>query len=45
MRVPRRGAGADGLVVARNPGNRGGAKEPDNLAEGGGQPVMGGALA
>ena len=29
-----RGAGADGLVVATKPGNAGGAKEPDNLAEG-----------
>jgi hypothetical protein len=44
-RVPMRGAGADGLVLAEKPGNAGGAKEPDNLAAGGGQPVMGGAHA
>ena len=40
-----RGEGADGLVVARKPGNAGGAKEPDSLASGAGQPVMGGARA
>ena len=40
-----RGEGADGLVVAEKPGNAGGAKEPDNLAEGVGQPAMGGAHA
>jgi hypothetical protein len=40
-----RGEGADGLVVARKPSNTGGAKEPDNLADGVGQPVMGGAHA
>jgi hypothetical protein len=42
-RVPMRGAGADGLVVAKKSGNADGAKEPDNLAEGVGQPAMGGA--
>ena len=40
-----RGEGADGLVVARMPGNAGGAREPDLLADGAGQPVMGGAGA
>jgi len=40
-----RGEGADGLVVAKKPGNAGGATEPDNLAEGVGQPVMGGTHA
>lgn len=45
MSVPMRGTGADGLVVAKKPGNAGGAKEPDDLAEGEGQPVMGGAHA
>jgi hypothetical protein len=40
-----RGGGADGLVVARKPGNAGGAKEPDDPAEGRGQPAMGGADA
>jgi len=43
MRVPTRGAGTDGLVVARKPGNAGGAREPDSLALGSGQPVRGGA--
>ena len=43
MSVPMRGEGADGLVVAEKPGNAGGAREPDDLAEGTGQPVMGGA--
>jgi hypothetical protein len=38
-----RGAGADGLVVAKKSGNADGAKEPDNLAEEVGQPAMGGA--
>lgn len=38
-----RGEGADGLVVAMMPGNAGGAKEPADLVEGMGQPVMGGA--
>lgn len=42
-RVPMRGAGADGLVVARKPGNAGRAKGPDDLAKGIGQPAMGGA--
>lgn len=45
MSVPKRGAGADGLVVARKPGNAGGAREPDDLAEGTSQPEMGGAHA
>ena len=40
-----RGEGADGLVVALKPGNAGGAKGPDDLAEGSGQPEMGGACA
>jgi hypothetical protein len=39
-----RGEGADGLVVALKPGNPGGAKEPDDLAEGAGQPVIGRSL-
>jgi hypothetical protein len=43
MNVPMRGLGADGLVVAKKPGNAGGAREPDDLAEGMGQPAMGGA--
>ena len=38
-----RGEGADGLVVARKPGNAGGAKGPDDLAEDLSQPAMGGA--
>ena len=40
-----RGEGADGLVVARKPGTAGGAREPDSLAKGAGQPAMGGAGA
>lgn len=40
-----RGEGADGLVVAMKPGNAGGAKGPDGLAEGTGQPAMGGTGA
>ena len=40
-----RGDGADGLVVARKPGNAGRAKGSDDLAEGIGQPEMGGAGA
>lgn len=40
-----RGKGADGLVVAKKVGNAAGAKEPDGLAEGMGQPAMGGARA
>jgi hypothetical protein len=40
-----RGEGADGLVVAMKPGNSGGAKGLDDLAEGVGQPEMGGACA
>ena len=39
-----RGEGVDGLVVARKPGNAGGAKGPDDLADGEGQPARGGAL-
>jgi hypothetical protein len=42
MSVPMRGAGTDGLVVAKKPGNAGGVKEPDDLAEGASQPEMGG---
>jgi len=45
MSVPMRGEGADGLVVVRKPGNAGGAREPDDLAEGAGQPAMGGTHA
>ncbi len=40
-----RGTGADGLVVAKKPGNAGGAREPDDLADGASQPAMGGACA
>jgi hypothetical protein len=40
-----RGAGADGPVVAMMPGNAGGAKEPDGLADGVCQPEMGGTHA
>lgn len=40
-----RGEGADGLVVVVKPGNPGGAKGPGDLAEGIGQPGMGGAYA
>ena len=40
-----RGEGADGLVVAMKPGNAGGAREPNELAEGISQPAMGGAGA
>jgi hypothetical protein len=40
-----RGEGADGLVVAKKPSNAGGAKGPDDLAEGRGQPQRGGAHA
>lgn len=40
-----RGEGTDGPVVARMPGNAGGAKGSDDLAEGEGQPEMGGAHA
>lgn len=43
MSVPMRGTGADGLVVTKKPGNAGGVKEPDDLAEGASQPVRGGA--
>jgi hypothetical protein len=35
-----RGEGTDGLVVAAKPGNAGGAKEPDERANGLGQPAM-----
>lgn len=38
-----RGEGTDGLVGAMKPGNAGGAKEPNSLAEDAGQPAMGGA--
>src|SRR5262249_6704753 len=41
--VPMRGAGAEGSVGARKPGNAGGAKGPDSPAEETGQPAMGGA--
>lgn len=38
-----RGKGADGPVVAMKPGNAGGAKGPNSLAEGAGQLETGGA--
>jgi hypothetical protein len=40
-----RGEGTDGLVVATLPGNAGRAKEPNFLADGTGQPAMGGTGA
>jgi len=40
-----RGEGADGLVVAMKPGNVGRARESNFLAEGTGQPEVGGAGA
>jgi len=40
-----RGEGADGLLVVMKPGNAGRAKEPNFLAEGIGQPAMGGTDA
>ena len=40
-----RGEGADEPVVAMKPGNAGGAKGPNFLAKGTGQPAMGGAGA
>jgi hypothetical protein len=40
-----RDEGADGLVVALKPGNAGGARGPNDLADGEGQPVSGGAHA
>src|SRR5438552_1798636 len=42
-RVPMRDEGADGLVVAKKPGNAGGAKQSDEPAAGIGQPTLGGA--
>ena len=42
MSVPMRSEGTDGLVVAKKPGNAGGARESDDPAEGMGQPEMGG---
>lgn len=44
-RVPMRGAGADGSVVAKKPGNAGRAKGSNDLVTGKGQPVTGGAHA
>jgi hypothetical protein len=41
-RVPRRGTGADCLVVATKPGNAGGAKEAGCSGSFGGQPPRGG---
>jgi len=38
-----RGEGADELVVAEKPGNTGGAKGLNGLADDTGQPAMGGA--
>jgi hypothetical protein len=43
MSVPKREPGTDGLVVAKKPGNAGGAREPDALVSEAGQPVRGGA--
>jgi len=40
-----RGTATDGLVVALKRANACGAKEPDDLAEGVGQPETGGACA
>lgn len=40
-----RGTVADGLVVAMKQVNACGAKQPDDLAEGAGQPATGGACA
>jgi hypothetical protein len=40
-----RGEGTDGLVVAPKPGNAGEAKGPSFLADGTGQPAMGGTGA
>jgi hypothetical protein len=40
-----RGEGTDGLVVARKPSNAGRAKGPNFLADGTGQPAMGGTGA
>jgi hypothetical protein len=42
-RVPMRGGGTDRPVVVEKPGNAGGAKGPDDLADGASQPAMGGA--
>src|SRR5262249_52376282 len=42
-RVPMRGAGTDGFVVAVTPSNAGGAKGPDLPAKDVGQPATGGA--
>ena len=44
-RVPMRGAGTDGFVVAMKPGNAGGAKGPGSPADDAGQPGRGGARA
>jgi len=38
-----RGEGADGPVVAKKPGNAGGARGPDSPVLGTGQPARGGA--
>jgi hypothetical protein len=40
-RVPMHGAGADGFAVVMKPGNAGGAKGPDHLANDNSQPAMG----
>ena len=42
-RVPTRGTGTDGFVVAARPSNSGGAKGPDLPAKEIGQPATGGA--
>jgi len=44
-RVPRRDTGADGPVVAVKSSNVDGVTGPDDLANGAGQPMMGGADA
>jgi len=45
VRVPKRSAGADRLVVVMKPGNAGGAKGPNRPASDVGQPARGGAYA
>jgi hypothetical protein len=40
-RVPMRGVGADGIAVVMKPGNAGGAKGPDHLANDRSQPEQG----
>ena len=45
LKVPKRDAGTDQLVVAKKPGNAGGAKGLKDSVEGMGQPVKGGIYA